>query len=62
MIENVFHDIQQTKNYTDVGYKKLRAPADLFKMLSEFWEKNKDKGTVEQWGTGNTYTYVTNEK
>ncbi len=44
------------KNYTELGYKKIRAPAPLFKLLSEFWEKNKGKGKLEQWGIG--YTYV----
>lgn len=47
---------QSMQNYTDVGFKKIRAPEKLFKMLSEFWEKNKNNGKQEQWGVGNTYT------
>jgi len=47
---------QSMTNYTDVGYKKIRAPKELFKMVSEFWEANKEKGTLENWGVANTYT------
>lgn len=44
------------QNYTELGYKKIKAPKELFALLSNFWEKNKDKGSVEKWGTANTYT------
>jgi prolyl 4-hydroxylase len=39
-----------------MGFKKIRAPEALFKMLSEFWEKNKEKQKPENWGIANTYT------
>lgn len=44
------------QNYTEVGFKKLRAPPELWQLISDFWEKNKDNGKPEQWGVGNTYT------
>ena len=44
------------QNYTDVGFKKIRAPEKVWKLIKDFWEKNKDKTKVEQWGAGNTYT------
>jgi prolyl 4-hydroxylase len=44
------------QNYTEVGYKKMKAPEELFSMISDFWEKNKAKAKQEQWGVGNTYT------
>ena len=47
-----------SQNYTELGYKKIKAPEKLFALLKEFWEKNKDKGKTESWGAGNTYTYV----
>lgn len=47
---------QSMQNYTDIGFKKIRAPEHLFKMLTEFWETNKDNAKPEQWGAGNTYT------
>ena len=45
-------------NYTDNGFKKIRAPEAVFKLIKEFWEKNKDKkhNDKESWFTGNTYT------
>jgi len=50
--------LNRTQNYTEVGYKKIKAPLELFGMLTDFWEKNKGSGKVEKWGIGNTYTYV----
>mmetsp|Transcript_30464 Transcript_30464/g.73067 ORF Transcript_30464/g.73067 Transcript_30464/m.73067 type:complete len:478 (+) Transcript_30464:134-1567(+) len=47
---------QSMQNYTEVGFKKIRAPEEVFNLIKEFWDKNKDKGKLEQWGVGNTYT------
>jgi len=43
-------------NYTDIGFKKIKAPKDLMDMLYDFWEKNKDNEKTENWFTGNIYT------
>jgi hypothetical protein len=45
-------------NYTEVGYKKIKAPEKVFKLIKEFWDRNNDKQKPENWGAGNTYTYV----
>jgi len=42
-------------NYTDMGFKKMRIPEDLWKDIQEFWNENKDKERVENWPRGNTY-------
>lgn len=47
---------QSMQNYTEVGFKKIRAPEKLFSLIQEFWEKNKNNGQAEQWGIANTYT------
>jgi prolyl 4-hydroxylase len=47
---------QSMQNYTEVGFKKIRAPEGLFTLIQKFWEMNKDKGKEEVWGVGNTYT------
>lgn len=44
------------QNYTEVGYKKIKAPPELFQLIQEFWNNNHHKAKPEQWGTGNTYT------
>ena len=44
------------QNYTKVGYKKIRAPDEVWKLVKDFWDKNKDNRKLEQWGVGNTYT------
>jgi len=47
---------QSMTNYTDVGFKKIKAPEKVFKLIKEFWEANKDKEKKETWGVANTYT------
>lgn len=47
---------QSMTNYTDVGFKKIRAPPEVMKLISDFWEVNKERGTLETWGTANTYS------
>jgi len=36
------------KNYTETGFKKIRAPAPLYKLLKDFWDKNRDKARIEK--------------
>jgi prolyl 4-hydroxylase len=47
---------QSMTNYTEIGFKKIKAPPELFKLLQEFWRNNKERAQKEQWGIGNTYT------
>lgn len=44
------------QNYTDLGFKKIKAPPEIFAVIKEFWDKNHDKQTPENWNPGNTYT------
>lgn len=46
------------QNYTQVGFQKIKTPPAVWKLISEFWEANKDKQnwSPENWGKGNTYT------
>jgi len=44
------------QNYTDIGFKKIKAPEKVFKLIKAFWDANKDKEQKETWGTANTYT------
>jgi prolyl 4-hydroxylase len=55
-IEMALRQPQSMQNYTASGFKKIKAPESIFKLISEFWEKNKDSSKPEQWGVGNTYT------
>lgn len=43
-------------NYTQVGFKKLKTPENVFKLIQEFWEANKSNKQVEKWGRAYTYT------
>ena len=52
----VKNDFSGYKNFTETGYKKIRAPESLFKLLREFWEKNRHRETKESWFTGNIFT------
>jgi len=46
---------QSMRNYTDTGYKKIKAPESLFNLLKNHWERNQDRKVKEQWPTGSTY-------
>lgn len=47
---------QSMQNYTSMGFKKIKAPEDVFKLIKDFWERNKHSAKKETWGTANTYT------
>jgi prolyl 4-hydroxylase len=47
---------QSMVNYTSTGFKKMRAPPALWKLISDYWQKNKDGMKVEEWGIGNVYS------
>lgn len=36
-------------NYTQTGFKKIRAPDDLFAAIKAFWEANRDKQGQTEW-------------
>lgn len=44
------------QNYTDIGFKKIRAPAELMNLLTSFYEINRKLASEEKWFKGNTYT------
>jgi prolyl 4-hydroxylase len=44
------------QNYTQMGFKKIKAPKVLFDQIKRFWDTNKDLANEEKWGVGNTYT------
>ena len=55
-VEMTLRQPQSMQNYTEIGFKKIRAPPELWKLISDFWDKNRDNAKTEQWGVGNTYT------
>jgi prolyl 4-hydroxylase len=46
---------QSMVNYTETGFKKIKAPKELRDLLTAHWERNKDNGVSENWGVGNIY-------
>lgn len=46
------------QNYTELGFKKIRAPKEVWERVKAFWEDNKDEKNwkPENWPKGNTYT------
>lgn len=45
---------QSCYNYTEIGYKKIRAPKELFDLITNFYNGNKGNDKTE-WATINTY-------
>jgi len=44
------------KNFTDTGFMKIRAPDNVVELIKNFWEKNKDHRSEEEWLPGNIHT------
>lgn len=42
-------------NYTDTGFKKIKAPTAVMDLINSHWLANKDRQTQEVWPMGNTY-------
>jgi hypothetical protein len=55
-IEMALRQPQSMQNYTELGYKKIRAPPHVFGLIKKFWDTNKENPQEEKWGVGNTYT------
>mmetsp|Transcript_40085 Transcript_40085/g.96790 ORF Transcript_40085/g.96790 Transcript_40085/m.96790 type:complete len:494 (-) Transcript_40085:177-1658(-) len=47
---------QSMQNYTELGYKKIKAPESVWKLIKQFWDYNHGSAKQENWGVGNTYT------
>ena len=45
------------QNYTEMGFKKIKTPPDVWKLIKEFWDMNKNNETwaEEKWSKGATY-------
>uniref|UniRef100_A0A7S2YGP5 Fe2OG dioxygenase domain-containing protein n=1 Tax=Entomoneis paludosa TaxID=265537 RepID=A0A7S2YGP5_9STRA len=55
-VEMSLRQPQSMQNYTKVGYRKIRAPDAVWKLVKQFWDQNSEVRKLEQWGVGNTYT------
>ena len=42
-------------NYTEVGFKKIRTPDNIWGDIQKFYAKNKDEEQPELWPRANTY-------
>eukprot|EP00536_Pseudo-nitzschia_multiseries_P014946 jgi/Psemu1/262545/estExt_Genewise1Plus.C_7950003 len=46
---------QSMVNMTSTGYHKTKAPASLMKLLTKFWEDNRERKQSEEWGPGSIF-------
>ena len=59
-------NVEQPKsvvNYTKTGFKKIRAPESLYRLIKEFWDNNRDETSVELNGASpyhNSWSVPTN--
>ena len=49
---------KQMTNYTEMGFKKIKTPPEVWNLIKKFWDENQDNSTwvSENWGKGSTYT------
>ncbi len=48
------------QNYTDLGFKKIKTPTEVWNLLLDFWKKNDPTNKIHQqkpenWSKGNSY-------
>ena len=43
------------RNYTKLGYTKIRAPDHVFQLLKSFWDRNRNNTKMEDLPAGNIY-------
>lgn len=55
-IDQCLNQPKMHHNYTELGFKKMKVPDDIWKLILEFWNANKNNINAEQWPRGNTYT------
>mmetsp|Transcript_32409 Transcript_32409/g.53597 ORF Transcript_32409/g.53597 Transcript_32409/m.53597 type:complete len:469 (+) Transcript_32409:136-1542(+) len=49
---------QSMENYTETGFKKIKAPEKMWRLIKDFWDENDklEDQSNENWPGGNTYT------
>ena len=47
--------IPRQRNFTELGFAKLRAPKAVYEAAREFWDLHRETQTSESWPPGNTY-------
>jgi hypothetical protein len=57
-VEMSIRQPQSMQNYTELGFKKIKAPEEVWRRIKKFWDENKDRKnwSPESWPRGNTYT------
>jgi len=48
------HQPSSMRNYTRLGFEKIKAPPAMFKLIKDFWNANREKNESE-WHSINTY-------
>ena len=54
-IEMSLRQPQSMRNYTELGFTKIRAPDHVFQLIKDFWEANKHQERPERWPVANVY-------
>ncbi|KAL9182371.1 hypothetical protein ACHAXT_013023 [Thalassiosira profunda] len=57
-VEMSLRQPKSMQNYTELGFKKIKAPKEVWERVKKFWDDNKDRENwkSENWPKGNTYT------
>lgn len=54
-IEKNLNQPQLLQNFTETGFKKIRAPQKLWALLDKFWEENQGAESLEWWDDGDIF-------
>jgi prolyl 4-hydroxylase len=42
------------RNYTEVGFRKIKAPDAVYRLVKEFWDNNRDSA-INEWSHSTPY-------
>ena len=57
--QRLIMNLEQTANnfnYTEIGFKKMKLPEELYRKIKAFWDANKANAVQETWYRANTVT------
>mmetsp|Transcript_26147 Transcript_26147/g.43609 ORF Transcript_26147/g.43609 Transcript_26147/m.43609 type:complete len:446 (+) Transcript_26147:230-1567(+) len=49
------HQPTSMRNYTRMGFKKIKAPLETFRLIQDFWQTNREQHNETEWHSINTY-------